>query len=278
MAWQWKERLRAVGHPVRISFVVPAYNEEAYIARCLEAIIAELERTPCKAELIVVDNASTDRTAEVARTYRGVLVVAEPVKGLVRARAAGCRAATGRLIANIDADTILPEGWLGRVLSEFSADPALVALSGPCIYYDVPKRVSALVTLFYGGGFFFYLLNRYVLHAGSMLQGGNFVVSRDGLAAIGGFNPAFTFWGEDTDLARRLSKIGHVKFTFSLPALSSGRRLLREGVVRTGVRYAVNFFWATFLRKPYTHDWIDVRVAQSVTTEADLHKAESFDQ
>ncbi len=265
-------------HPVRISFVVPAYNEEAYIGRCLGAIIAELERTPCDAELIVVDNASTDRTAEVAGTYHGALVVTEPVKGLVRARAAGCRAATGHLFANIDADTVLPKGWLDKVLSEFSADSELVALSGPYVFYDVPKHVNALVSLFYRGGFFFYLLNRHILHAGSMLQGGNFVVSRNGLAAIGGFNPAFTFWGEDTDLARRLSKVGHVKFTFGLPALSSGRRLMREGIVRTGVRYAVNFFWATFLRKPFTGDWIDVRATHPVSIEADQGKAERFDQ
>jgi len=61
-----------------------------------------------------------------------------------------------------------------------------------------------------------------------MLQGGNFVVSRAALEQIGGYNPLFTFYGEDTDLARRLNAIGAVKFTFRLPALSSGRRLLRK--------------------------------------------------
>ena len=264
--------------PVKISFVVPAYNEEAYVARCLEAIIAELERTAREAELIVVDNASTDRTGEIAEAYPNVVVVKEPVKGLVRARAAGCRVATGSLIANIDADTVLPTGWLDKVLSEFSADPALVALSGPYVFYDLPKHINLLVKLFYCGGFFVYLLNRYALRAGSMLQGGNFVVTRDALAAIGGFNPAFTFWGEDTDLARRLSKVGRVKFTFWLPAMSSGRRLMREGVVRMGLRYAINFFWATFLRKPFTEDWIDVRAASPVTAEAELHEAGRLDR
>ena len=70
-------------------------------------------------------------------------IVDEPVKGLVQARRAGFENATGELIANVDADTIVTEGWLGRVLHEFQRDPRLVALSGPYIYYDVPKRTQA---------------------------------------------------------------------------------------------------------------------------------------
>ena len=74
-----------------------------------------------------------------------------------------------------------------------------------------------------------------------MLQGGNFIVSRQGLDAAGGYNSDFSFYGEDTDLARRLSKVGVVKFSFSLRALSSGRRFVREGLVKVGWRYSVNF-------------------------------------
>ena len=60
------------------------------------------------------------------------------------------------------------------------------------------------------------------------MQGGNFVVRRDALQKIGGYDTNISFYGEDTDVARRLSKVGHVKFTFDLPALSSGRRLAKE--------------------------------------------------
>jgi GT2 family glycosyltransferase len=181
------------------------------------------------------------------------------VKGLVQARRAGFLRATGRLIANVDADTIVTEGWLNRVLREFDRHPDLVALSGPYIYYDVSRAARFAVRAFYVMGYGFYVLNRFVLRAGSMLQGGNFVVSRTALEQIGGYNPLFTFYGEDTDLARRLNAIGAVKFTFRLPALSSGRRLLEEGLLRIGVRYAMNFVWATFMRRPFTDDWIDVR-------------------
>ena len=95
---------------IKISFVVPAYNEEACLPRTLEAIIAEVKRAQCTAEIIVVNNASTDNTRQTAETYPGVVVIDEPAKGLVRARSAGYHVATGDLIANIDADTILTEG------------------------------------------------------------------------------------------------------------------------------------------------------------------------
>ena len=166
---------------------------------------------------------------ELAASFPEVIVVDEPVKGLVQARRAGFLRASGELIANVDADTIVTEGWLNRVLDEFRRHPGLVALSGPYIYYDVSKSTRVAVRAFYVMGYGFYVLNRFVLRAGSMLQGGNFVVRRTALEQIGGYNPLFSFYGEDTDLARRLNAVGAVKFTFRLPALSSGRRLHRGG-------------------------------------------------
>ena len=244
---------------VAISFVVPAYNEEKHLPRTLAAIISETKRAGCTAEVIVVNNASTDATGAVAASFPEVIVVNEPEKGLVQARRAGFLRASGQLIANVDADTIVTEGWLDRVLMEFRRRPRLVALSGPYIYYDVSKRTRAAVRAFYVMGYGFYMLNRFVLRSGSLLQGGNFVVRRVALEKIGGYNPAFSFYGEDTDLARRLNRVGGVKFTFGLPALSSGRRLQKEGVLRIGLRYSINFVWATYRKRPFTADWIDVR-------------------
>ncbi len=244
---------------VKISFVVPAYNEEKVLPETLAAIATEIANTPVSAEVVVVNNASTDATAEVARRFPGVVVVDEPQKGLVAARRAGFLNSHGELVANIDADTRIARGWLARVLAEFAADPKLVALSGPYIYYDTPAYVRALTRAFYGLGYGAYLLNRFVLKKGSMLQGGNFVVRRSALEAIGGFNPEFSFYGEDTDLARRLIAAGRVKFTFRLPAYSSGRRLLAEGVWRIGMRYALNYMWVTYFHKPFSGSWLDIR-------------------
>ena len=247
------------GRGVEISFVVPAHNEQALLPRTLAAIKSEIARVGCGAEIIVVDNASTDDTAAVAAAVPGVVVVPEPQKGLSQARQSGFLASSGRLVANIDADTILPEGWLARVLREFEADPELVALSGPYIYYDVPVHIRTVTRIFYTVGWCTYAFNRFVLRVGSMLQGGNFVVTRAALKQIGGFDPAFTFYGEDTDAARRLHQVGGVKFTFGLPAFSSGRRLAGDGLWATGMRYSVNYLWATFKHKPYTQTSRDYR-------------------
>ena len=244
---------------MRISFVVPAYNEEAGLGGTLAAIQAQVARSRCEAQVIVVNNASTDGTAALAASFAGVQVVDEPQKGLYHARRAGLAAADGDLIANVDADTRITDGWIERVIAEFSANPKLVALSGPYIYYDVSPSLRFSVGLFYRWGYIFYALNRWVFKVGSMMQGGNFVVRSTALRQIGGYNANFAFYGEDTDLARRLSAVGDVKFTFKLPAESSGRRLQAEGPLKIGLRYAMNFMWATFFHKPFTQSWIDIR-------------------
>ena len=252
---------------MKISFVVPAYNEQALLSRSLTAIRDEIERAGQvlgqDAEIIVVNNASTDRTREVAEAVEGVVVVDEPRKGLVQARWTGFAASTGELIANIDADTVIPPGWLTEVLRQFERGPRLVGLSGPYIYYGVPNRVNLVVGAYYRLAFTMYLFNRFVLNVGSMLQGGNFIVKRAAMLKLGNPDLRFSFYGEDTDMARRLSKVGGVKFTFRLPAESSGRRLVGEGVFTIGVRYSMNFFWATFRKKPFTEEWRDIREEMS---------------
>ncbi|MEK7110422.1 MAG: glycosyltransferase family A protein [Patescibacteria group bacterium] len=244
---------------MKISFVIPAYNEEHHLGACLESIMRELDGERHDVEIIVVDNDSTDRTAEVARRYPGVRVVAESHKGIVWARARGFREATGELIANVDADAMLTPGWIERVFREFERHPRLVCISGPLIYHDLSPGIRFLVKLFYGFGFFFYLLARFVFRSGSLVQGGNFVLRREALERAGGFDTTIDFYGEDTDIARRLSRLGPVKFTFGLPMLSSGRRLAEEGVLAIGLRYAANYLWVLFSGKPLTTASRDVR-------------------
>ncbi len=244
---------------MRLSFVVPAYNEEAYLTACLDSIFAQTSVVGVPAEVIVVNNASTDRTREIALAYRGVILVDEPRKGLTFARQAGFHACTGELIANIDADSRLPDGWLAQVLAAFTARPAMLALSGPLVYYDLTPRQCRLVRIFYATAFLTYAFNRFVLHVGSMVQGGNFVVQRHALERIGGFNLAISFYGEDTDLARRLNEIGEVRFTFRLKMLSSGRRLNQEGIFTMALRYSLNYLWTTFRERPFSNEHLDIR-------------------
>ena len=244
---------------MRLSFVIPAYNEAANIGRCLDAILREVRDKSHPYEVIVVDNASTDATGEIAGSYPGVIVVREARKGITFARQAGFLRSGGDLLANIDADTMLTPGWVETVVREFATDPALVCLSGPQVYHDAPLWARVSARFFYCLAFVLYWSNRFILRLGSMVQGGNFVCTRAALEQIGGFNTAIQFYGEDTDIAQRLYRVGKVKFTFRLPILASGRRLTGEGVFATGLRYALNYFWVVLFRRPLTRESRDIR-------------------
>lgn len=258
---------------MQLSFVIPAYNEERYLGGCLESILEQTRNFPGITEIIVVNNASTDNTRQVALSYPGVRVVDEPRKGLTWARQAGFAASTGEIIANVDSDCRLTPGWLARVLRAFDSEPALAAFSGPLVYYDLTPQQRVLVEVFYGVAFLTYLINRHVLRVGSMVQGGNFVLSRSALQAIGGFNTTINFYGEDTDIARRINAIGKVRFTFDLKMFSSARRLKHEGILTIAVRYSINYLWTTFCKRPFTHSHIDIREQLGQPSSPELRMA-----
>jgi glycosyltransferase involved in cell wall biosynthesis len=96
-----------------VTVVVPARNAEHLIEDCLHSISAAGPR-----EIIVVDGESTDRTVELARRYP-VRILTDGGAGLPAARRLGAEAANGPLVALIDADVVLPEGTLERLLAEF---------------------------------------------------------------------------------------------------------------------------------------------------------------
>ncbi len=243
-----------------MSFVIPAYNEERTIGRCLASVLREKERFAGDVEIIVVDNACTDRTAAIASAMPGVRVVREPRKGLSFARQAGYLAARGDLVACIDADSILTPGWIHRAVDAFQRNPRLAALSGPYFYYDLSSLTQLFVLLWYGVSVL--LLNylaQYVFRRGAMLQGGNYVVRRSALQRIGGYDTAVVFHGEDTHLACRLIDTGIVRFTFRFPLRTSGRRLKKEGVILTASTYASNGLSILIRGKPTSHRYTDVR-------------------
>lgn len=241
---------------MKISFVIPAYNEEKIIKICVESIIAEIKRLSLQneAELLVVDNNSTDKTVEICAKFPEVKIIKETQKGPNFARATGFALAGGSLVAQIDADNSLPEGWLQRVLSEFEANKNLVCLSGPLVYREFNSWQKFLVKFFYYLGYGCYLVNN-LFGVGSMIQGGNYVVRRDAFQAAGGHNIGINFYGDDADVSRRLIKFGKVKFSFGLPIFSSGRRLLAEGIVVMGIKYAINYFWVLYLKHPFSREY-----------------------
>lgn len=116
-----------------VTVIVCAHNEASFVAPCLYSLLAQT-RPPD--EILVVDNASTDGTGDVAGAVPGVRVVEEPRKGLVVARERGRREATGDLLVYVDADCRAPLQWLSKVEAPFNRTPALVAVSGSYRFYD----------------------------------------------------------------------------------------------------------------------------------------------
>lgn len=125
-----------VNSPLRLSVFVPAFNEEAVIGECLTRIL----RQASVAEIIVVDNGSTDGTARVAGAFDDdrLRIVTEPRPGVILARDAGFAAASGDLVARVDADTLVDDGWADAILDYFEKVPSAAAGYGMMTMYDLP--------------------------------------------------------------------------------------------------------------------------------------------
>lgn len=236
----------------KISLVICAYNEEKCIGACLEH--ATKNARGKLYEILVVNNASSDKTREVAEKYKEVRVVDEERKGQVRARQRSLREVRGDIIAYLDADTQMPDGWMDILIHEFSNNPDLACLSGPYIFYDFPKWKNVLCLMYW----YIFAYPIYLI-VGYMAVGGNVVIRKDVLDKMNGFNTSIEFYGEDTDIARRASKFGRVKFRLDFIISSSARRLVNQGIMRTNFIYILNFFSQVFFKKSATSQYKDIR-------------------
>lgn len=132
-------------HPAKpsVSIVIPAYNEESVIRQCL---IAAIYQSMPAHEILVVNNRSTDSTADIVRQMQLEypesaihLLEQDQVQGLIPTRNFGLDHATGDVLGRIDADSVLEPDWVETVQTGFS-DPEVAAATGPVVYYDMPMR------------------------------------------------------------------------------------------------------------------------------------------
>lgn len=126
-----------------VSVVVPARDDAVALDRCLRALARQ---TVAPLEVVVVDNASTDATADVARRH-GARVVHEPRVGIPMAAAAGYDAARGDVIARLDADSRPGPGWVASVVAAL-ADPRVDAVTGVGTFYEL-RRAGGVVAAVY---------------------------------------------------------------------------------------------------------------------------------
>ncbi len=206
-----------------VSVVLCSFNGERTITDCLDGL-ARLDYPAY--EMIVVDDGSTDRTAEIAARY-DVRLIRTPNRGLSAARNEGLRAASGEIVAYIDDDARPDRDWL-RHLAWTLVSTGHAGVGGP----NIPPRddgfVADLVALAPGGPI-------HVLRSDDVAEhipGCNFAFRRDALLSVAGFDPTYRIAGDDVDLCWRLQREG-MTLGFSPGAVVWHRR---RGSIRAYLR------------------------------------------
>ncbi|MCA5892264.1 glycosyltransferase family 2 protein [Isoptericola sp. NEAU-Y5] len=195
-----------------VSVVVPARDDAAALHRCLALLAAQ---TLPPFEVVVVDNASTDATAAVARRA-GATVVHEPRVGIPAAAAAGYDAAQGEVVARLDADSEPEPGWVRAIAERMAADPGLDAVTGAGTFTDL--RGGRWACALYLGTY--YASTRMAL----------------GHTALWGSCMAFrrSTWWEVRDQVERVDPEVHDDMDLAF-AFGPGRRIVRDRRLRVGV-------------------------------------------
>ncbi|TPG54129.1 glycosyltransferase family 2 protein [Sphingomonas glacialis] len=234
-----------------ISLIIPAYNEEAYLPACLDAVMRNVAGKAF--EIIVVDNNSTDGTKAVVERYPSVKYVFEPSKGITRARQRGFTASSGDILAYVDADTHPPAGWIEQIWEQFAANRDLACLSGPYSFYDLSGLRNRVSTAWFVAARSIYRITGY------LLVGGNFAIPRHVLEKMGGFDSTIEFYGEDVDIAKRAKQQGKVLFSPRFVMPTSGRRMQKQGFAKIAGIYLANYASIMVRGKPATKGYQDIR-------------------
>ena len=125
-----------------ISVVIPVWNSPDMIAKCLAAIAAQTYPRD-RFEVLVVDNGSTDETADVARSFPFVTVLSEPIASSYRARNLGLRSARGDYVAFTDADCVPDPQWLAAAARAGGQHPHAGVLGGHIALFRADATGSA---------------------------------------------------------------------------------------------------------------------------------------
>jgi glycosyltransferase involved in cell wall biosynthesis len=180
----------------KISIIIPAHNEEKYLAKCLDSIGVAASKIALPVEIIVSLNRCTDNTEGIAKHY-GAITVHEERENIARIRNAGVNISTGDVVATIDADSRMTPNMLQEVIRHLQ--------TGQYIGGGVeirPERISI------GMLFSLMMLLPYLLKA--RVSGGMFWLYKSDFEAIGGFDEGYVS-AEDYHFARKLKAYGRQK-------------------------------------------------------------------
>ncbi len=224
----------------RFSVVIPALDEEGYLADCLESLARQ--DFAGGVEVIVVDNNSTDRTAAIARSL-GAVVVHEPQAGVCWARQRGTEHARGEIVVSTDADTTFSPGWLTRIDRTLELHPSCVAVGGPCSFSDgSPFWAAIYPRLLFGAVALVHRLTGRVVYVTAT----NLAFRR---SSWPGYDTRLTQGGDEVDLLRRLQRQGPVLFDRHNPTFTSPRRLQQGLAYNLVVTFFVYYLLAYWLNR-----------------------------
>ncbi len=214
-----------------VSIVIPAYNEEKMIQKCLGSLVAQ--KTQQAFEVIVVDNNSTDKTYEIVQRYKdklNVSVIKETTKGRGAARSTGFKHAKGNIILSTDADTILPSNWIEKMTHAFK-NPQVAAITGTCKINDCSRFINFIFNIFQPFSMIFYR----IVFGYFWLSGFNSGIRKETYEKSGGFNRKLNAL-EDVEIAKKIKPFGKIKFIYTTPVTFSGRRF-KKGFIKGLLSY-----------------------------------------
>ncbi|BAL93775.1 glycosyltransferase family 2 protein [Rubrivivax gelatinosus] len=187
-----------------VSVVIPAYNAEAHLEECLESVLAQ--RGAFRMEVVVVDDGSKDRSAEIAQAHAGVRCIVQANQGPSAARNTGIREAAGDFVAFLDADDLWPPGKLDRQLTVLARLPSCSMVAGDCRQFDRNGRRARTEFADHGLGDGEQIADAYArLLDHNFVTTGSVVARRESLVEAGGFAEDLRLV-EDLDLWLRLAR------------------------------------------------------------------------
>ena len=205
---------------VRISVVIPHLNQSEMLARCLASVAAGQRQAD---EVIVVDNGSATLPAAVCAAFPGVRLLLEPTPGPGPARNRGVAAATGDILAFIDADCLAAPDWLAAAETAMT-EAATTVLGGDVrIAYADPARLTMLEAY---ESIYAYRMDRYIAREG-FTGTGNLVVRRAVLQDVGPF--AGIGVAEDRDWGQRATAKGYrIRYVAAMKVYHPARKQFAE--------------------------------------------------
>lgn len=249
-----------------ITVVIPVRDDAAPLARCLAALA--LQSRPAHA-VVVVDNASTDDSAAVARAA-GARVIHESRVGIPAAASCGYDAVGGGIIARCDADSVPPPGWLERVHAAFDDDGTLAAVTGAGTFYDLPRARGAVARVLYMRGYF------WGMHAavGNVpLWGSNMAIRASAWRTVRHLvHRDDAGVHDDADLSFQLGSAARVRYDRHLTVGVSGRTFDSLPSLARRFRWARRTLEVNWARSPPWARWAD-RVASGLRVRGDARAA-----